>query len=341
MKARSRSVRSILVGFGVALLLLYVLVSVVGIGDVTAALLSANRANVAAAYLVALGWMVSWSYTLHLILGVLGVPTSRWRSLLVYLQVLFANDVAPFSVGGGEPIAALFVSRSTRTNYETAFLSVMGTDVINFLPAPAFAFVGLLYVAATTALGRQLEIVAGALLGVSALLVLLGVLGWRSRRRIEVRAVTVVVAMGRVTARVVPGVRLPTPADVEARIDAFVAGLERIAADRRVVVPGLASSALGWLLQATVLWVSLSAVGAHVPVAVPVFVVTIVTVTDLAPVPGGIGTVDATLVVLLVAVTGVPAATATAAALVFRSATLLFPIVLGGVTVAVLQLDLG
>ncbi|QLG28996.1 flippase-like domain-containing protein [Halorarum halophilum] len=341
MKARSRTARSILVGFGVAFLVLFALVRIVGVSEVVAALGAADRVGVGAALFVSLLWIASWSYTLHLILGALDVPTSPRRSLLVFLNVLFVNNVAPFSVGGAEPIAALLVTRSTRTNYETAFLSVTSTDVINYLPAPVLAFLGLVYVGTTTALGRDLAIVAASLLGVSTLLVVIGVLGWRYQRWIEVRAVSVLVTLQQVTARVVPGARGITPANLQERVGTFVAGLERVVADRRVLVLGLASSTLGWLLQATVLWIALAAVGASVPVAVPVFVVSTVAVTDFVPLPGGIGAVDATLVALLVTVTGVPAATATAGALIFRSATLLFSTVLGGVTVATMQLRSG
>ncbi|MFC4552771.1 MULTISPECIES: lysylphosphatidylglycerol synthase transmembrane domain-containing protein [Halorussus] len=338
MKTNSVSARTILVGFLAAAVVLYVLVGVVGVSEVVAALATADRLTVGAVFAVALCWMTAWSYTLYLVFGVLDVSASRRRATLVYLNVLFANQVAPFSVGGGEPIAALFVSRATRANYETALLSVVSTDVINYLPAPAFAFLGVLYVGATTTVGQQLEVVAGTMLGISALLAVGGGLAWRYRRWLEVRAVGALVALQRVTVRVVPSVRLPSPADLQARIGTFVDGLERVAADRRVLALGIGSSALGWLLQATALWLSLSAVGAGVRPAIPVLVVSLVTVTDLVPLPGGIGSVDAALVVLLVALTGLPAATATAAALVFRSATLLFPIVLGGATVAALQL---
>jgi len=104
---------------------------------------------------------------------------------------------------------------------------------------------------------------------------------------------------------------------------------------------GLATSALGWLIQAAILWLSLSAVDVRATLVVPVVVVTVVAVTDLAPFPGGLGTVDAALVVLLVATTGIPAATATAAALLFRTGILLLPIVLGGVVVAAMHVRLG
>ncbi|MFB6107914.1 MAG: YbhN family protein [Haloplanus sp.] len=332
-----RRALSVLAGFLVAALALAVLVRVVGTADVAAALRSADRVWVGVALLAAICWMVAWSQTLYLVLAVIGIPRSRRASLLVYLGVLFANNVAPFSVGGGEPIAAFLVSRSTRTNYETSLLAVVSVDVLNYLPAPLLAVVSLLYVASTVALGRRIEVVVGTLLALSASLVVVGVVGWRYRHRVAVTAVRTLVAAQRVTARVLP-FAVPSVDGLQSRVEAFVVGLERVAADRRVLSVGFASSTLGWLCQALVLWAALRAVGAVVPVELPVLVVTLVTVSDVVPLPAGLGAVDATTVVLLVTVAGVPAAAATAATLVFRSATLLFSILLGGTTSLALQL---
>lgn len=337
MDRTTRAEISILVGFAVALLLLYVLVRFVGVDDVVLVLRSAQPTVVAAAFLLSLCWMAAWSYTLSLVFGVLEVPTTPWRSFLVYLNVIFANNIAPFSVGGGEPIAAIFVSRASRTNYETALLAVLGTDVLNYLPAPLFAILGLLYLAATQTLGKQIEVVMLSLAGVSILFVVVGALGWRYRNWIEHYVVAVLVTLQQFTRRVLPASMRPSPASLQNRVDTFVDGLERVASDRRVLMLGFGASALGWGFQASVLWLALRSVGLSVPVEVPIFVVTLVTVTDLVPVPGGIGSVDTALVGILVAVTNIPAPTATAAALLFRSATLLFPLVLGGAMVAVLQ----
>jgi hypothetical protein len=339
MRIDRESTWSVLLAFLVAFLLLYVLLYVVGLSAVLAALRGVDPPLLALAFSFALVWMTSWSYTMFLVFGVLEIPSTRRRALLVYLSVLFVNNVAPFSVGGGEPIAALLVSRSTRSNYETSLLSVVSTDVINFLPAPLFAFLGLIYVGTTTTLGRRFEILAGTLLGLSVLLVVLGIAGWRYRRSIEVRVVRALVSLQQVTARRVPHVRTLSSAALQTRVASFVDGLERVAADRRALLLGVGSSAFGWVMQAAVLWTSLYAVGVSVPVEVPVFVVSLVTVTDLVPLPGGIGSVDAAIVGLLVAVTGVSAATAAAAALVFRSATLLFSITLGGVVTVGLHLS--
>lgn len=102
MDRTTRSVISIPIGFAVALLLLYMLVRFVGVDDVILVLRSAQPTVVGAAFLLSLCWMATWRYTLSLVFGVLNVPTTPWHSFLVYLNVIFANNIAPFSVDGGE-----------------------------------------------------------------------------------------------------------------------------------------------------------------------------------------------------------------------------------------------
>lgn len=330
-KSRTRTVVSVVVALLVAGGLLYVLLDFVGVADVLDALRSAPPSRLGLVYLAALAWMASWGYTLHVVFAALGTPSTLRASFARYLTVLFANNVAPFSVGGGEPIAALFVSRSTRTTYERSLLAVVSTDVLNYLPAPVLAALGFLYGVSATVLGRQIETLVGAVIGLVVVVVALGVVGWRNRRWLAARIVETFVVVQRVTIRLVPSLRLPSRELVQRRVETLSDALERVASDRRALRLGLLSSAVGWFCQAGVLWLSLYAVGITVPLVVPVFVVSLLTLVDVFPLPGGLGTADLSLVVLIVAVTGTPATTATAAALVFRSATLLFPILLGGV----------
>jgi hypothetical protein len=249
----------------------------------------------------------------------------------------YLYQVVPLSVLGAEPIAALLVARGTDSSYERSFAAVASADLLNFLPAPAFAAFGLLYVVVTTTLGGALAVLLVSLLALSVLLLAGGYVGWRYREALAARLLRGVAAVERRLADRLPLVRVPPPDVVARRVEEGLATLERIAADRRTLVLGLGTSTLGWLLFSTVLWLALLAVGYGVPVEVPLFIVPLVSVTDLFPLPGGAGAVDATLVLLVVGVTGVPAPAATAGVLVHRAATFLFAIVVGGTAVAVVQ----
>ncbi|MFB6170477.1 MAG: flippase-like domain-containing protein [Haloarculaceae archaeon] len=329
--------RAIVLGFLVAMVVLAILVYVVGLSEVLTALSAANRFAVVAVFGLSLLWMFAWSYSLHLVLGTLDSDTSVSRSFLVYTNVLFANGVAPFSVLGAEPLAALFVSRATRTSYERGFAAVASVDVLNFLPAPAFAMFGLLYFVVTTTLGKAIEIVILSLLVIFFLLVFGGYVGWRYRERLATKLFRYVVIFEQWLASRLPRVRLPPPELLERQIRTGLESLDRVAADRRTLLLSLTASTFGWMLLSATLWVALWAVGSPVPVEAPLFIVPLVTVTDLVPLPGGVGSVDTALVVLLVATAGVPAASATAAVLVHRAASFLLPIVVGGVAVALVQ----
>jgi len=334
---RSRRLTSLVVGLLVAGFLWYFLLRLVGIEAILAALRAADRRWVLVVLLLALGWMAAWSGTLAHVLAGLGRPVPRWRAALVYLVVLLSNDVAPFSFGGGEPLAAYLVSRTTRTRYETALLLVASSDVLNYLPSPVLAVLALAVVASRAALGRGLETVLALLLAVSVLLVVGGFLAWRGRRRLAALAVDGLVAGEAVVARVLPDLPRPRPSTIRDRVGGFVEGLERIAEDRRRLARGLGTATVGWALQAEVLWASLQAIGVSTSAAVTVAAVTLVTVTDLVPLPGGIGSVDAALVLLLVALTPATAPEAAAAALVFRAATLVLPVLLGAASLLVLR----
>ncbi|MFB6073422.1 MAG: YbhN family protein [Haloarculaceae archaeon] len=321
----------------VALVLLAVLVSVVGVGDVFATLASANRVALVGLLVLALLWILAWGYSLFLVLRALAVPASIARSFLLYAVMLFVGTIVPFSVIGAEPIAAMIVARRGGTTYERGLAAVASVGVLNYLPAPVLAVVGLAYFVATATLGLRTELSVLSLLAVTLLVLVAGVLAWRYRHRLSVALLAAVTVIERPLARRLPGVRLPDPEHLACRAEAVVESIDRIAADRRLLLVGACTSVAGWLSLAVALWLSLWAVGAGVTLGSTLFVVPLATVTDFVPLPGGVGSVDAALVLLVVAATGVPAATATAAVLVYRAATLLLPLLVGGVAALALQ----
>lgn len=329
--------RSAVVGFLLAAVVLAVLLAVVGVEQVGRTLAGADPVAVLAVALLAVGWMVAWSHSLRLVLATLDVDTTARRAFQLYAATLLANNVAPFSVFGAEPLAALFVSRGTRSTYERSFAAVVSTDVVNFLPAPAFALCGVLSVGATATLGRTVDVVVGSLFAVLLVLVAGGVLGWRYRDRLARQAVGFTGVVDAWLVRLAPGVRVPDASVLAARVESGLDALERVAADRRALADGLAAATVGWLALSLMCWTALLAVGVRVPVAAPLFVVPLATVTDLVPLPGGVGSVDAALVLLLVATAGVPAAGATAAVIVYRAGSFLLPILVGGLAVAFLD----
>jgi hypothetical protein len=112
-------------------------------------------------------------------------------------------------------------------------------------------------------------------------------------------------------------------------VEGFFHNIERVTADRHALATALAFSTIGWLCQATALWLSLSALGETVPVAVVVVAVPVGAIAGITPLPGGLGGVEAVLIALLAAL-GIPAGVAGAAVVLHRGATYWLPTLIGG-----------
>jgi len=331
--------RSITVGFVAGVIVLLALYAVVGLEDVLVALAQADPLLVAAVYGVAVVWLFAWAMALRTVLAVIAVEVSVPQSFMLFAGATFANNVTPFGQAGGEPFSALLVSRTTDIDYENGLAAVASVDTLNFVPSISFALVGVGYYATTFTVGNRVELAAASLVALALAVPVAAYLGWRNRDRVATLAIGVILPLGRVLGRLVPAVAPPEEAQLRRRIDGFFAALERVAGDHHQLALALSFSALGWLLLSVSLWLSLLALGHAVPFAAALFIVPLGSVAGVTPLPGGLGGVEAALVVLIVPITGVDPQTAAAAALIHRGATYWLPVLLGGSATAMLEAD--
>lgn len=320
-------------GFVAAGALLAAVLAVVGFERTLAVLAAADRIGLAALLVAVALWALVWSYTLSLVLDVLGVAHGPADAGLLFGSLVFANSVAPSTYLGGEPLAALLISRQAGTTYETGFAAVTSTDLLNYAPMVPLAGVGLLYVTTTAVVGQRTELALLAVFAGLLALIAVAVSGWRRRDRAAVALAGTIGGLSVRASRAIPGVRPIRPETLEVRIRTFVREVESVAGDRGSLALALAYSALGWLFLSAALWFALYAVGHAVSPAIVLFAVPIAAVSNVLPVPGGIGGVESVLIVLLVAAAGVPVPTAAAATLLYRGGTYWLPLVAGGGTV--------
>ncbi len=107
--------------------------------------------------------------------------------------------------------------------------------------------------------------------------------------------------------------------------------LEDLASDRQLLKRVMGWALANWLLDAAALWVFLRAFGGSVPLDALIVAFGLANVFAVIPItPGGLGTVEATLIGSLVAF-GLPRSIAAVGVVSYRLAQFWFPIVLGGV----------
>ena len=329
--------RHSVVGFAVAIAIIAVLFWFVGYDDVAQAFALVRPWAVASVGAVALCWLFAWGLGLRTVLGSLDVHVSVPGAFLIQAAVQFTNNVTPFGQAGGEPISALLVSRSVDVEYETSLAAIASVDAINFLPSIAFAIVGLAYYGVAFTLGPRLR---QAALVIVALVVLLGLVAYviyRFRFRLEDLTVTALTPVLRTAGRVLPFRSAPSKDVVRSHVRGFYRDLGRLAGRPERLVVALAFSALGWSCLVGSLWLSLYSLGHPVPFPALLVVIPLAAIAGLAPLPGGLGSTEAVLVVLLVPITAVSPAVAGAAVLVHRTGTYWGPILVGGASAAFLS----
>ncbi|WP_276259770.1 lysylphosphatidylglycerol synthase transmembrane domain-containing protein [Haloglomus litoreum] len=337
MALSRRTVLQLVVGVTVAVGLVAVLFRFVGAAEVLDSLAAAEPTILGGVVLVALCWLGAWGLSLYIGLRILAVPTSLGRALLAFTSVVFANSVMPFAQLGGQPLAALFLSRATRSDYETSLIATATVDVLNVLPAGLFVLVGVATLAGRGPIGGDVALVVGAVLGLSVALPLLGYALWRGRRSVGRYGGRGLVVLGRTAGSVVPGRLRPSPATVRQRVERVRTAVGRLARNPGPLALAFGCSLFGWVFFVGSFWLSLLAVGSPVSFAVVLLVVPTSMLAVVLPSPGGLGGVEAMLVFLTVSFSGIDPASALAAALVHRVATHLLPILIGGTATAVLS----
>ena len=327
----------VVLGFLGAAVVLGIMVFLVGVEELFQAFALLDGRGLFLIAFAGLAWLTSWGMALGRVLRTLEIPVTRVESLLLYASAAFANNVTPFGQAGGEPFSALLIAQSTGSEYEQGLAAIASVDSLNFIPSIGLALLGLAYYVARFTVGDQLQVVIAVVVALAIGVPLLGYFLWLHRERVKELLTRVITPLGHVVATVVPGFTKPEPIQVRERVSSFYNAVGRVATGGGDLVVAIGYSALGWLFLCVSLWLSLWALGFEVPVAIVFIVVPVSTIASVAPLPGGAGGVEATTVLLLVPTTGVTAATAGAAAIIYRGGTYWLPTVLGGIAAAWLQ----
>mgnify|MGYP006287493063 CR=1 FL=1 len=285
--------------------------------------------------------LVVWGVALRSILQELGVQVGLFRATALLVASVFFNNVTPFGQLGGDPPSAVLIGHVTGSRIETGLAGITSLNVLNRLAGVVLGIVGLV-----TLLGPFGPVEGPwveAALGLSLSGIIFAILVWLYANRWVVAAIIgpIVAGLAVRTARLLPGVTPPEATHVRARVDAFVALMERIGSAPRRLFTVLVLGVIGQALVAVVLWSALGAIGARVPPALVLVVVPTAKLSGLAPTPGGSGTAVALVAALLAATTGLSLATATTGAILYRVAAFWMPTVIGGVIAVWLALRRG
>ncbi|MFD1511766.1 lysylphosphatidylglycerol synthase transmembrane domain-containing protein [Halomarina rubra] len=256
------------------------------------------------------------------VLDILGTRVGRLRAVGLFFATTFVGCLAPFGKAAAGPVSGLLVSSATDTEYEQSLAAVVTVDAVVSAVGLGLALAGL---------GGSTRPDSSALLALPVLAVL-GVLAWRFRDRLVGAAGRVVAVPVRLVCRVLPSKTPPSTESVTERVERVVASVELVARSPRRLAGVVAIVALGQVAAAACLWLALDAVGSAVSFPLVLGVLPLAGVGTLVPSPGGAAGVEAALVGLLVSFAGVAVPPASAAVLLYRTATFWAPLPVGGLS---------
>jgi len=319
-----KKVAKLLVGFGVALLLIYLIGVVVGWEETVERLRTAHLGWVALACVSSLLCLAVWSKMWQVVLEAVGVSVTYRKVVVTFFAASFANYVTPMGQAGGEPLVAYVLSRDTEADYEESLASVLITDILRLLPFFTVAGLGLGYLLLDGQFPEIVETAAVALAALAVGLPTLMVVGWRYRLSVRRGILRVLSPVARHTERV-------NLESLRERIDSLYDSVELISGSRRAILVSVVLAYVGWLLFALPLYFSGIALDLPVSLLLVFFVVPATIVVGFTPLPGGLGAIEGTMVLLLTALAAMSAGEALAITTVYRLTSYWIVVAVGGI----------
>lgn len=309
-------------GFLVAGLVLYLFGRVLGWGEVFSVLRSADLTWLAIAAITSAAGLVCWAWGWGLVLSTVGSRVPVHSLVVTYYAASFVNYITPLGQTSGAPVSAYILSTDHRAPYQESLASVMTVSGLNVVPMLTFTGIGAVAISLDGNVPTLVEpVLFAAGLVTIATPLFAGTLYTRKPFVVDV--------VSRICEWLSIRFSAIEPDRIEQQVGNFFLLLDRVGSSRSRMLEVLALSYAGWALFVAPMWFAGKALGVTLDPLLVAFVVPTSTLASVIPTPGGVGGVEAAIVLLLSALAGVPVTTAAGIALLYRVTSYWFIVVLG------------
>ena len=264
------------------------------------------------------------------------VKISLYKLFKFYMAGTFINNITPTFGTGGEPIKAMLLGKSTGTSKSECFASVVSQRMLNMFPFLTFACIGIVFLLSKPDIELETWEIVAMLFSILVAFLSFGLIIYFYIRKD--RLSNFVHSSIRFFAPLIGLVkkgfdhRAYTDA-VERSIDSFHGGLKDIHKNKHGLLKATLYSFIGWFFDIAAIYTVFLALGAesHIHIGVLILAYTLSMMSGWLPLflPGGLGIVDGTMVVLFI-YGGVPPDIAMLATLLYRVASYWFNTTIGG-----------
>jgi len=334
LSSHVKKVTRIAIGVSVTTAMFLLLIVFVGIERFVEAIMSIEPWLAAA--------IVSTIAARRLVQGlILYVAFARFEVEVTYLQAIFlsasttfAKKITPFAQLAGEPLAAGIITDAINDTYEESLAAISMVETIKFIPSLTVFVAGSIYFAFfPTAIPPAVAPIFG-LFGVVLLLVpIVAAVLWEYRDQMEALATTVVMYLGLLVA-LIPRVPRPDKESVKDRVTNFSSIFVDLTTNHWLVIEISILTFLTLFLTVFELWLALRAVGVTVPIPIVLFAVPFSKLASALPSPGGVGGVEAVLVIFITALTTNPVRGVTTGVIISSGVAYWMTAIVGGLGIA-------
>lgn len=312
----------------VGIIILAAMIFFIGPGEIMTALKQANIYYVLLAVILQFIIMGLWDIKWSVLLTGLDIPHKKLPLFAMLLVGLAVNNLTPSGRGGGEPVRAYLVSKSSGVGFRKTFASVMGDKLFDTFPFALLAIVAMLYLITEVHLSQTMVItLIVALIVFVILLVLLVYICINEELGIKVIS-WIFRQLRRFMSRDLDSYENKALA----AIAGFQGSLVYIMSERSVFIKAIGIAFLVWFLEIMRVYVVFLAFGVHVSIGMVAAVFLLSTLVGMIPaLPGGLGAVDG-IMILVYSMAGISPFISTAATLVERLISFWMVSVLGLLT---------
>jgi uncharacterized protein (TIRG00374 family) len=313
------------IGFAIAGVILYYFGRVIGWEEILSTLRTADYKWVVVACLSTTLALVIWSKAWDTLLSTVDVDIPFPVIAVTYVAATFADYITPFGRAGGGPFVAYVLARNDRVGFQDSLASIVTADTLNLIPFFSFAVLGFAALVLTGQFPDRAGVLIWGLGGLFVLLPVLAYLFWERREAIERIADAVIGPIARRTDRI-------DPHEISTRVEEFYRRIDQMAVDRNAIAATVGYAFAGWVFFTLPLYFAALTLEVSLSPLLVIFIVPASTVAGFVPTPGGLGGVEAAITGLVVALTGLSPGTAAALALIYRAASYVYVLVLGGLS---------
>ena len=285
-------------------------------------------------------WLVLRAEAMYQTIRVSLPAVTRRDTLTAFLTGVFVASIFPVGNVGGIVSSAYVIRDKTGVPGSTTVGILSAWEVLNMIASMSVAVVGIVVVLVP---GGRVDPAVLSMVGIVVTIVLITLALWRFRREwLVILSWYAANLLHAVVSRIAPSTADRfAPTILAARGRRFASGFSTLTSRPSVLGRTVLVLVLAWTALGVALLVSFRALSTDLSFGVALLVPQLAGLAGLIPLPGGLGSIDATLVALLVSLTTEQLETIGAAVLVFRMATYWWGLLLSTVAVVGLGIKVG